>query len=158
MIDGGPATTDPRRRWRGPAGRRPGHGRCQGAKERTCSCGREAPPKASAYIQLDPAAAGGAGLQIVGGGGHDKIGVAFDEDVSTFWVTAAKGIAVGPGCTRQRPNQVTCAAGGPARWLTADLGPGNDSLAVEGSLAGSSSVRFAGGAGNDTIQGGPRTT
>ena len=37
----------------------------------------------------------------------------------------------------------------------ADLGPGNDSLEVEGSLAEVGSVRFAGGLGNDTIKGGP---
>ena len=37
----------------------------------------------------------------------------------------------------------------------ADLGPGNDSLAVEGSLAAVGFVRLAGGLGNDTIKGGP---
>ena len=36
----------------------------------------------------------------------------------------------------------------------ADLGPGNDSLVVEGSLAGAQNVRLAGGLGNDTIKGG----
>ena len=38
--------------------------------------------------------------------------------------------AAGPAPTRS-----SCAAGGPARWLMADLGPGNDSFRVEGSLA-----------------------
>jgi Ca2+-binding RTX toxin-like protein len=37
----------------------------------------------------------------------------------------------------------------------ADLGPGNDSLGVEGSLQGAQTVRIAGGLGNDTIHGGP---
>ena len=37
----------------------------------------------------------------------------------------------------------------------ADLGPGNDSLRVEGSLAAVGFVRLAGGLGNDTIKGGP---
>ena len=37
----------------------------------------------------------------------------------------------------------------------ADLGPGNDSLQVEGSLAAVGFVRLAGGLGNDTIKGGP---
>ena len=37
----------------------------------------------------------------------------------------------------------------------ADLGPGNDSLRVEGSLAAVGIVRLAGGLGNDTIHGGP---
>ena len=37
----------------------------------------------------------------------------------------------------------------------ADLGPGDDSLRVEGSLAAAENVRIAGGLGNDTIHGGP---
>jgi Ca2+-binding RTX toxin-like protein len=37
----------------------------------------------------------------------------------------------------------------------ADLGPGNDSLRVEGSLLAVASVRLAGGPGNDSINGGP---
>ena len=37
----------------------------------------------------------------------------------------------------------------------ADLGPGNDSLRVEGTLESIGSVRFAGGFGNDTIKAGP---
>jgi Ca2+-binding RTX toxin-like protein len=37
----------------------------------------------------------------------------------------------------------------------ADLGPGNDSLRVEGTLESIGSVRFAGGFGNDTIHAGP---
>jgi len=40
----------------------------------------------------------------------------------------------------------------------ADLGPGNDSLGVEGTLESIGSVRFAGGFGNDTIKGGPEDT
>ena len=121
------------------------------------SCGRERTPKASAYVQLDPTSGGGGGLEIVGGGGHDDFTVAFDEATETFGVTADKGIAIGPGCTRRRSvaNQVTCAADGPARWLMADLGPGNDSLRVEGSLLAVGNVRLAGGLGNDTIHGGP---
>ena len=130
---------------------------CKGAKGRTVSCGKEKPPKASAYVQLDPTPGGGGGLQIVGGGGRDHFVVAFDEATETFGVTAAKALAIGPGCTAppSAPKQVTCPAGGPARWLMADLGPGNDSLAVEGSLVAVGSVRLAGGLGNDTINGGP---
>ena len=37
----------------------------------------------------------------------------------------------------------------------ADLGPGNDHLRVEGSLAAVEQVRLAGGPGNDVIHGGP---
>jgi Ca2+-binding RTX toxin-like protein len=130
---------------------------CEGAKGDTVSCGREKPPKASAYIQLDPVPGGGAGLEIVGGAGPDELTVLFDEATNTFAVSAAGGLATGPGCSRPPHvvNQVSCAAGGPGRWLTADLGPGNDKLRVEGSLLAVGSVRFAGGLGNDVIRAGP---
>jgi len=132
-----------------------GSDRCQGAKGRTSSCGREKKLKASAYVELDPERGGGGGLEIVGGGGRDSFTVAFDEKTSTFGVSAAKGIAIGPGCTRAGAIQVSCPTDGPARWLMADLGPGNDSLRVQGSLSGAQNVRIAGGLGNDTIHGGP---
>ncbi len=136
-----------------------GQGRdgCVGAKGRTASCGKEGPPKASAYIQLNPALGGGAGLQIVGGGGSDRFIVVFDETSQSFGVTATKGVAIGPGCIHIGgiPTQVSCPTGGPARWLTADLGPGNDSLRIEGSMLAVGNVRLAGGFGNDTIHGGP---
>jgi Ca2+-binding RTX toxin-like protein len=129
--------------------------RCQGAKGRTSSCGREKKLKASAYVELDSERGGGGGLEIVGGGGPDSFTVSFDEKTSTFSVSAAKGIAIGPGCTRASPVQVSCPTNGPARWLMADLGPGNDSLQVQGSLSGAQNVRIAGGLGDDTIHGGP---
>ncbi|MCW2987792.1 MAG: hypothetical protein JWM24_730 [Solirubrobacterales bacterium] len=130
---------------------------CEGAKGRTVSCGKEKAPKASAYVQLDPAPGGGAGLEIVGGGGPDEFTVAFDEATETFAVTATKPLATGAGCTRPPhvTTQVACPALGPGRWLTADLGPGNDKLRVEGSLLAVGSVRFAGNLGNDTIHAGP---
>ena len=128
---------------------------CKGAKGQTESCGPEAAPKATAYIELDATPAGGGGLAIVGGGGHDDFTVAFDALTSSFGVTTGKGVAVGPGCTRISSVQVSCSAGGPARWLMADLGPGNDNFRVEGSLAAVENVRIAGGLGDDTIHGGP---
>lgn len=131
-----------------------GNDRCNGAKGNTVSCGREAKLKASAYAEIDPVSGGGGGLELVGGGGEDHFVVAFDEATSTFGITAGKGIAVGGGCARVSAVQITCSAEGPARWVMADLGPGNDSLSVEGSLAGAQNVRLAGGFGNDTIQGG----
>jgi Ca2+-binding RTX toxin-like protein len=130
---------------------------CEGAKGRTRSCGKEAPPKGSAYVELNATPGGGAGLQIIGGAGRDQFVVAYDETSETFSVTAKKGLAIGTGCLHAPGNAATvsCPAHGPGRWLMADLGPGNDSLLVEGSLEAVGSVRFAGGFGNDTIKGGP---
>jgi Ca2+-binding RTX toxin-like protein len=130
---------------------------CEGAKGHTLSCGKEKAAKASAYVQLDPTSAGGAGLEIVGGGGNDNFSVVFDEATSTFGVTATKPLAIGPGCTRppKVTTQVNCPAGGPGRWLMADLGPGNDKLRIEGSMLAVGSVRLAGNSGNDVIHAGP---
>jgi Ca2+-binding RTX toxin-like protein len=134
-----------------------GNDGCQGAKGRTVSCGREARPKAAAYIQLDRTKGAGGGLQIVGGGGPDAFTIAFDQPSESFGISAAAGIAIGAGCTRVGldPRQVTCAADGPARWVMADLGPGNDRLVVEGSLEAAANVRIAGGLGDDLIKAGP---
>jgi len=131
---------------------------CEGAKKGgTVSCGKEKAPKASAYVQLDPRAGGGAGLQIVGGAGSDAFDVAFDEVSNTFSVSAKGRLATGEGCIYPPHvvNQVSCPAGGPGLWLMADLGPGNDKLRVDGSLLAVGSVRFAGNLGNDEIHGGP---
>jgi Ca2+-binding RTX toxin-like protein len=127
---------------------------CNGAKGKTTSCGKERKLKASAYVELDPVPGEGGGLQLLGGGGGDHFTVAFDEATSTFGITATKGIALGPGCNRVSALQASCPSEGPARWLMADLGPGRDSLTVEGSLEGAQNVRIAGGLGNDTIRGG----
>jgi Ca2+-binding RTX toxin-like protein len=130
---------------------------CEGAKGRTVSCGKEKAPKASAYVQLDPTPGGGAGLEIVGGSGRDDFSVVFDEATETFGVTAAKPLAIGPGCIRppKVTTQVNCPALGPGRWLMADLGPGNDKLRIEGSMLAVGSVRLAGNSGNDVIHAGP---
>jgi len=155
-IDGGPGD-DTLRGAGGPDTLRGGQGKdgCQGAKGRTTSCGKERAPKASAYIEIHrPPGHPGGGLTIVGGGGRDDIVIAFDEASSTFGISAGEGMAIGPGCERIAPTQVSCAAD-PARWVMADLGPGNDSLRVEGSLEGAQNVRLAGGFGNDTIHAGP---
>jgi len=156
VIDGGPGNDV----LRGGGGRdelRGGQGgdKCNGAKGRTVSCGPERKLKASAYVELDPAPGGGGGLQIVGGSGPDHFVVSFEESTSTFQIGARKGIAIGAGCGRSGPTQVSCPTEGPARWITADLGPGNDSLVVKGSLEGAQNVRIAGGFGADTIKGGP---
>jgi Ca2+-binding RTX toxin-like protein len=132
-----------------------GSDNCRGAKGHTVSCRKERPLKASAYVEIDHTLGGGGGLAIVGGGGADEFTVAFDTPSKTFGVTAAAGIALGPGCTRISAVQVSCAVSGPVRWLMADLGPGADRLRVEGSLSDVENVRVAGGTGDDTIRGGP---
>ena len=134
---------DRRRRARH-ARRRPGQRRLhRGAKGGTISCGKE---KAAERLRLRRArrrASGGAGLQIVGGGGRDNFPVAFDEISNTFSVTAAGPLAAGPGCiypvaTRAfAPTQHGSPARSTARacWLMADLGPGNDKLRGRGLAA-----------------------
>jgi Ca2+-binding RTX toxin-like protein len=157
-IDGGPGD-DHLLGGGGPDTLRGGQGAdgCDGAKGRTTSCGKEKPPKGSAYVELDPRASGGAGLQIVGGAGGDNFDVAFDAIANTFSITATKPLAVGPGCLHppKAPEQVSCPAAGPGLWLVADLGPGADKLRVDGSLLAVGSVRLAGGRGDDEIHGGP---
>ncbi len=166
MIDGGPGND----RIVGGGGRDTldggqGDDQCRGGPTRV-SCGKEAAPIGSALVRLDPDPAGGGGLQIVGGAGRDDLVVSYAEgeapaetDLSggVFTVTAAAPLAAGEGCARTvgEPKQVTCATLGPARWLMADLGPGNDSLRVQGSLEAVDFVRVNGGDGNDTIRGGP---
>ncbi len=121
------------------------------------SCGREARLKASAYVQLDRTPDGGGGVEIVGGPGPDRIGLSFDDATGVLTVSAAKGIAVGGGCDHAGAllSRAVCPVGDPFRWLTADLGTGNDRLRVNGSLAAAGFVRFSGGPGNDVIHGGP---
>ena len=121
------------------------------------SCGPEAPPQGSALVRLDPDPAGGGGLQVVGGAGPDHVVVAFDEASRTFGVSGRAALAAGAGCAHIDGDlkQVVCATEGPARWMMVDLGPGNESLKVEGSLAAVDFVRLAGGEGNDVIHGGP---
>jgi Ca2+-binding RTX toxin-like protein len=137
---------------------------CSGAKGRTVSCGKEAKPRGSAYVQVDEAPNGGGGVQIVGGRGRDDITVAFDEATNTLEVDAKAPLAAGPGCVHPtrgskhpvaQPKQVSCPLDGPARWLMADLGPGNDRFVVKGSLVAVGSVRVNGGEGDDVIRGGP---
>ncbi len=159
VIDGGPGND----RIRGGGGADElnggqGSDRCHGGR-RVVSCGPEAPPRGSSYVTLDSVSGGGAGLQIVGGPGGDHFtAVAFSAESDSFGVGSTGSIALGPGCRRPAggdPTQAVCPVAGPARWLMADLGPGNDSLRVEGSLAEVGFVRLAGGPGNDVIHGGP---
>jgi Ca2+-binding RTX toxin-like protein len=130
---------------------------CSGAPGRTTSCGPEAKPKGSAYVQVDEAPGGGGGVQIVGGPGPDDITVAFEAKTNTLEVDAAAGLAAGPGCLHPAgaPKEVRCPFDGPARWLMADMGPGNDHFTVKGSLVSVGFIRVNGGDGDDVLRGGP---
>jgi Ca2+-binding RTX toxin-like protein len=130
---------------------------CRGAVERTTNCGPEPAPKGSAYVQVDEAPNGGGGVQIVGGAGPDDLTVSFNGGTETLFVNAAAPLAAGPGCLHPpaAPQRVSCPLDGPARWLMADLGPGDDRLVVKGSLVAVGSVRINGGDGDDVIRGGP---
>ena len=130
---------------------------CKGAKGRTVSCGKEKQLKASAYVEVDATRGGGGGLELIGLGGPDHFTVAFDPYTDVLGVSRQEGDRGRRRLRRTaaaRPRSL-CPFNGPARWLTADLGPGNDRLTVEGSLAAIGTVRFAGGLGDDTIKGGP---
>ena len=116
-------------------------------------------------MQVDEAPNGGGGVQIVGGAGPDDFTVSFEEASETLTVQATARLAAGPGClhaTRpgpehpiRLPSQVECPLDGPARWLMADLGPGDDRFLAKGSLVAVGFVRIAGGFGDDVIRGGP---
>jgi Ca2+-binding RTX toxin-like protein len=132
---------------------------CRGAPGRTTSCGPERRLPGSAYVQVDAAQNGGGGVQVVGGRGRDDITVAYDEATNTLEVDAKAGLAAGPGC-EHRPGptaarEILCPLDGPARWLMADMGPGNDRFEVKGSLVAVGFIRVDGGEGNDVIRGGP---
>ncbi|HTT94144.1 MAG TPA: calcium-binding protein [Solirubrobacterales bacterium] len=156
-----------------------GDDKCTGGPIRI-SCGKEPAPVGSAYVTLDADPAGGGGLQIVGGAGRDDLVVSYAEGEAkeeenrehdtgevkegeaestsgAFTVEAKARLAAGAGCAPVPgdPKSVTCPTGGPARWLMADLGPGNDELLVKGSLEAVDFVRVNGGDGDDVIHGGP---
>lgn len=136
-----------------------GSDRCRGApRGRRVSCGREHVPRASAQVYFesgaDPAAAG---VLVAAGAGNDDVSVGFDAGADTLAITAKKGIAVHPPCTRPGTalTEAICPLGGLPRWLTVDLGAGNDHFRVVGSLIGVGEVRVNGGPGNDVLRGGP---
>jgi len=133
---------------------------CRGAPGRTISCGPEKRLPGSAYLQLDAAPGGGGGVQIVGGRGRDDFTVAYEAATNALAVEAGAGLAAGPGCEHRAgaanaAREVLCPFGGPARWLTVDLGPGDDSFTAKGSLVAVGSIRVNGGQNDDTIRGGP---
>jgi Ca2+-binding RTX toxin-like protein len=120
------------------------------------SCSREAPIRASAYVQLDHSGDLATGLDVIAGPGADRIALSLDPASDVFTVSASRPLALGEGCTRapDTMDTVTCAAGSRASRVVAELGAGNDSLTVGGDLRTVDQVRVAGGPGNDMIRGG----
>jgi Ca2+-binding RTX toxin-like protein len=136
-----------------------GTDRCRGASPpRHVSCGHERAAKATVQVffeaGIDPAAAG---VVIAGGSRNDDISVGLDAATDTLGITAKRGIAVNPPCTRPGSalTEAACPLGGVPRWLTVDLEAGNDHFRVIGSLEGVGEVRVDGGPGNDVLRGGP---
>ena len=134
-----------------------GSDRCRGTRVRR-SCGREAAPNGSAYVEIASLPSGsGGGLALVGGKGTDRISIGFDPEGATFEISAAKGISLGSGCARRSDDnrKAFCDPRGAARWMIADLGEGNDRLSVEGSLEPVGQIRISAGPGDDLVRGGP---
>ena len=136
-----------------------GSDRCRGAVPgRRSSCGRERGARAPVHVYgssgLLPA---GAGVAIVAGRRSNDLTVALDPGSGELAITAKRGIAVHGECTRPGTelNEAVCRLGFAPRWLSVDLGPGDDRFRVEGSLVGIGGVRVAAGPGDDVLRGGP---
>lgn len=136
-----------------------GSDRCRGGSPgRRISCGRERTATATVRVYfeagIDPSAAG---VVIAGGSRNDDISVALDPATATLGITATRGIAVEAPCTHpgRSPTTAACPLGTLPRWLTVDLGGGNDRFRVIGSLVGLGEVRVDGGPGDDVLRGGP---
>lgn len=136
-----------------------GRDRCRGAPPpRRTSCGRQRTPRAPVHVHFDtdvpdPRAAG---VLVAAGRRNDDISIAFDPSAGLLSITARDGIAIHGACERPGValNEAVCPLGGIPRWLTVDLGRGNDRYRAIGSLDGAGEVRIAGGRGNDMLRGG----
>lgn len=133
-----------------------GTDRCRNAATRA-SCGRETARRAPVYAEIDPAPGGGGGLAIVGGKRGDRIVVDFDPETARFSLSSEGAIGLGYGCARIDANvkAAYCDPGGPARWLIADLGAGDDRLRIRSDLRKVGQVRITAGKGDDRVLGGP---
>ena len=136
-----------------------GRDHCRDAPaSRRTSCGRErkAPGGAQVYFEagIDPSSNG---VVVAGSSGNDNLSASFEPSSDQLLITAKKDLTVHPGCIHPGAalNEATCALGDLPRWLTVDLGTGNDHFQVVGSLVGVGEVRVDGGPGNDVVHGGP---
>lgn len=133
-----------------------GTDRCRGSSSMK-SCGKEKAPNGPTYVEVAGTPEGGGGLVIKGGRSRDLIDVSFDPETSTFAIDTTRGVSLGNGCDRPDPDvtRASCPLDGPARWLIAELGAGNDRLTVTDSLLGVGQIRISAGRGNDLVEGGP---
>jgi Ca2+-binding RTX toxin-like protein len=137
----------------------PGDDRCRGVPPaRRSSCGRQRGPRAPVHVHFDTGLPDlrAAGIVVSAGGGDDDISLAFDARAALLSITAKSGIAIHDGCRRPGSalNEAVCPLGEAPRWVTVDLGPGDDRFRVLGSLRGVGEVRVAGGPGDDVLRGG----
>lgn len=97
-----------------------------------------------------------AGVAIVAGRRADDIELSFDPERGELSIASRHSIGL-HGCKRRpptAPGEIVCAFGARPRWLSVDLGAGDDQLTVRGSLRGIGDVRVAGGPGDDVLRGG----
>ncbi len=136
-----------------------GTDQCRGAQpSRRTSCGHERLPRASAQVYFEPGIDPvSAGVVLSSGSGNDNVSASFEPSNDLLSISAKKPIAVHEGCTHPGGalDQAICPLGELPRWLTVDLGAGNDHFQVVGSLVGVGEVRVDGGRGNDVLRGGP---
>lgn len=135
----------------------PGDDRCRGPAAARRSCGRERRSRAPVEVffhsaGLSPAAAG---IVVAAGRRADGITLSFDSAAGLLLVSAGRGVAV-HGCGRPGASldEALCEIGPRPRWVSVDLGRGDDRLQVSGSLRGAGDVRIAGGPGDDELRGG----
>ncbi|HEX6229142.1 MAG TPA: calcium-binding protein [Solirubrobacterales bacterium] len=136
-----------------------GSDRCRGAPRRSrTGCGRQRMPKAPVHIHFDTDVPdpGAAGVLVATGRRNDDVSLAFDPEAGLLSIVAGSGIAIHGNCRRPGTalSEAVCPVGEAPRWVTVDLGPGNDRFRGIGSLRGAGEVRVAGGRGDDLLRGG----
>ena len=108
------------------------------------------------YFDTDAPHPAAAGVVVASGRRSDEVTLSLDPGSRMLTVTATAGVAIHGACERPGAsrNEAACPLGEPPRWVTVDLGQGDDSFRVAGSLLGVGGVRVAGGPGDDELHGG----
>lgn len=128
----------------------PGSDDCGGFAAET-SCGPEpAPPANMAYGILNKGL-DGSSLIVQGSPGNDSVVVGLNA--GGWVVSSGVPIFAGDGCQAQG-NALVCPGAGAVPLIVITGGPGNDGLAIDGSVPGGTKVRINGNAGDDNLVGG----